>query len=175
MEPLTYSRMSGCLLKEIEVLDHPSTSRNVSEPPSRAAMLDPSKNPTVQFGGMNSTMVDTSNHQEVRKDPDTVRHNRESNVPRTAVAAKIEGIRNQKETKKEQRNELCVVPLPFHLKNAFEGGLRRGKKMMKQMRGRHILLWLILLLFSLCPKSASSQVSSLISDCRVASMSIRVD
>lgn len=108
-------------------------------------------------------MVDSSNHQEVRKDPDTVRegrHNSKFNVPGTALAAKIEDTRNQKETKKEQRKQRRIVPLPFHLKNAFEGGLRRGKKMMKRMRGHHIFLWLILLLFSLCPKSASSQVSS---------------
>ncbi|KAJ4947204.1 hypothetical protein JOQ06_009242, partial [Pogonophryne albipinna] len=47
----------------------------------------------------------------------------------------------------------CGFSWPFYLKNITE----RGKATMKRIRWHNIFLWFTLLLFSLCPKPASSQ------------------
>lgn len=74
-------------------------------------------------------------------------------------AAETEGEIKQREKRMGKRKRRPVFPFsPFHLKNIIEGDVKGEKSMMKETRWRHIFLWLTLLLFSLCPKPASSQV-----------------
>ncbi|XP_029281914.1 LOW QUALITY PROTEIN: usherin [Cottoperca gobio] len=68
-------------------------------------------------------------------------------------AAETEGEIKQTEKRMGKRKMWPVSSWPFHLKNITE----RGKAMMRTMRWNKILLRFILLVFTLCPKPASSQ------------------
>lgn len=63
------------------------------------------------------------------------------------LPAKIEGAEKKEQKKNARMKKWPVCSIPFHLKT-----------MVKLMRWPHIFLWLMLLLFSVCPESASSQV-----------------
>ena len=101
-------------------------------------------------------------NKEVRKDLKSGRecaegrHKSRTDVFGILSAAETEGKIEQREERMEKRKTWPVFPRPFHLKHITEGEVKREKNMM--MRWHHIFLWLILLLFSLCPKPASSQV-----------------
>lgn len=64
----------------------------------------------------------------------------------------------RREERMGERRRWPVFPRPFHLNNITEGEVKSGTITMKGMRRHHIFLWFALLLFSLCPKPASSQV-----------------
>lgn len=202
MTVITYSSTAGSPLKEIQVLEHPSASGNVAEPLSNIAepwtMLDPSKNPTLEFCGVKGQKwieqreakgkkvkskretwgrgvsrmkrgrreeqcnLRDKYHKEVRKDlksgRECVEGRHKSKTDDSGTLSEAEGAIKQKEKKKGKRKRWPVFPLPFHLKNISEGEVKRGKSTMKGMRWHHVFLWLILLLFSMCPETASSQV-----------------
>lgn len=208
MTVIIYSSTAGSLLREIHALEHPSASGNVAEPLSKIVepwtMLDPSKNPTLEFCGVKGqkwikkrdgnrkaevekatrkretwgkgvrkmkrerreTQCNIRNkyHKEVRKDLKSGRecsegrHKSKTDDSGTLSPTETEGAIKQKEKKKGKKKRWSVFPLHFHLKNISEGEVKRGKNMMKGMRSHRIFLWFILLLFSLCPKTASSQV-----------------
>ncbi len=73
-------------------------------------------------------------------------------------AAETEGEIRQREKRTGKRKRWPVFPWPFHLKNIAEGDVKGEKSMVKEMRWQHVFLWLTLVLFSLCPEPASSQV-----------------
>lgn len=64
----------------------------------------------------------------------------------------------QREGGMGKRKRRPVFPRPFHLNNITEGEVKSGTITMEAMRRHHIFLWFTLLLFSLCPNPASSQV-----------------
>ncbi len=209
MTVITYSSAAGRLLKEIQVLEHPSTSRNVPEPLSEVlkpqTMLDPmedliqescgvkgqrwieqrddkrgakreevKKRRQTRGRGVSRERIDRGRRDEqhnfrnkcnkkVRKD---LKSGRECLEERHKRREGVFGIRSaaeeveskQKEERMEKLRRWSVFPCPFHLKNITEGEVKRAQNVMKRMRWHRIFLWLILLLFSLCPKPASSQV-----------------
>lgn len=135
----------------MEALDpeHPSTSRNIKELVFKIGELWTSlgtpKNLVVQleFKGLRGI-------QQRPMNLDTGQDKREiyncgvhiSYNPGALLSAKIEGA-----LKKARRKRWPICANPFHLKT-----------MVKLMQWRHIFLWLMVLLFSLCPESVSSQV-----------------
>lgn len=98
-------------------------------------------------------------HKEVRKDlksgRECVEGRYKNKTDDSGTLSEAERAIKQKE--KGKRKRWPVFPLPFHLKNISDEEVKRGKNTMKGMRWHHVFLWLILL-FSLCPKPASSQV-----------------
>lgn len=95
---------------------------------------------------------------ELKSGRECVEGRHKTDVRGILSAAETEGEIKQKEERMGKRERWPVSPGPFHLKNTAEGEVKRGKNMSKGMRWHHIFLWLILLLFSLCPKPASAQV-----------------
>lgn len=183
MTVITYSR-GGHLLKEFQVLECPSASWNVAELLSKFAepwtMLDPLISLTLQFfevkgqrwmekdakGEKGKRMSGTrrkwmkrtticfrnTNQNNVIKDPESGRECLERRLGNrvddsgTLSAAETEGVINGKE---EGRWKWCSVFLPsFYQKTTSEGYIMKHP----------LFLWLILVLITLCPKTASSQV-----------------
>ncbi|TDH17235.1 hypothetical protein EPR50_G00006290 [Perca flavescens] len=81
------------------------------------------------------------------------KHESKTDVSGILPAAETEGEIKQTEKRMAKRKTMPVFSWLFHLKNITE----TVENMMKGMRWHQIFLWLTLLLFSLCPKSASSQ------------------
>lgn len=213
MTVITYSSAAERLPKEIQVLEHPSTSRNVPEPPAEIlkpwTILEPMENQIQDSCGVKGHRwieqrgilrgaeeegvkrkrqtcgsrvsgerineerrdeqfnLKNKCNKDVRKDLKCVRecveegHKSRKYVSGLLSADETEGEIKQIEEMKEKRRRRPVFPWPFHLENITEGKeerKKRGKNMVKRKRWHHIFLWLILLLFSLCPKPASSQV-----------------
>ncbi|XP_070842368.1 usherin [Chaetodon trifascialis] len=84
-------------------------------------------------------------------------HKSKTDISGILSAAETEGEIKQEDGRMATRKSWLVSPRPFYLKNITEGEVKRGKNMMKGVRWHHIFLWLILLLFSLCPEAASAQ------------------
>lgn len=128
MRVITYSGVAGGPLMEVLDLKRPSSTRNIKE------LL-------FKIGELWTTVRNPKKRQQYK-----------CRVPRmdkrgAVLSAKIEGAakKEQKKTARMKTWPLCSTP--FNLKT-----------MVKMMGRPHIFFWLMLLLFSLCPESASSQV-----------------
>lgn len=135
----------------MEALDpeHPATSSNIKELVFKIGELWTSpgtpKNLVVQLElkglrGIQQRAMNLNTGQDKREIYKCGVHI--SYDPGAVLSAKIEGA-----LKKARRKRWPICANPFHLKT-----------MVKLMQWPHIFLWLMVLLFSLCPESVSSQV-----------------
>ncbi|XP_078016774.1 usherin [Epinephelus lanceolatus] len=85
------------------------------------------------------------------------KHKSKADVSGILSASETEGVIKQMDKRMGKRKKWPVFPWMLHLKSFIEGEEKREKKMMKGIRWHRVILWLILLLFSLCATPASSQ------------------
>lgn len=131
-------------------LEHPSSSRNIKELIFNIGELWTSlgtpKNSGVQLSefkglrGIQQRAMNLNTGQDKREIYRCGDHI--SNNAATVLSAKIEGA-----LKKSRRKTWPICANPFHLKT-----------MVKLIQWPHNFLWVMVLLFSLCPELASSQV-----------------
>lgn len=82
---------------------------------------------------------------------------READTPETAAETK--GATKQTEEDDGESEKWPFSPVSFLLKKISEEGVKTGRKTMDRMQRVKVFVWLTLLLFfSLCPNTASSQV-----------------
>lgn len=180
MTVITYSSTAGSPPKEILVLEHPSASGNVLEPLFKIiepqTMLDPSKNLSPEFCVVKGQKW--NGHGEARDEKGE--RKREtcgrgvSSIKRGRTEERC-NFRNKyyEKVRKELKSGRGYVEGWHRSKrdNPATDGARKQKvkksedkisegevRRQKNMRWHHISLWLTLLLFSLGPNTASSQV-----------------
>lgn len=130
MRVITYSGVAGGPLMEVLDLKHPSSTRNIKE------LL-------FNIVELWTTLGNPKKGQQYKcRVPRMDKHG-------AVLTAKIEGSSKKEQKKNARIKKWPVCSLPFNLRT-----------MVKLMRWPHIFFWLMLLLFSLCPESASSQVQN---------------
>ncbi|XP_045888237.1 uncharacterized protein LOC123958722 isoform X1 [Micropterus dolomieu] len=179
MTVITYSSAAGRFLKEIQVLEHPSASEDVPEPQSK--ILEPQtmlKNTILESGGVRG------HRRTEQRDDDDDRGAKggQAKGKRQKWGRGVSRERMTRGRREEQCNlrNKCNREVLKYLKSTgrcvegkdeskagvsgivsaaeTEGEIKeRETRMWKRMRWHDIFLWLTLLLFSLCPKPASSQ------------------
>ncbi|XP_070688414.1 usherin [Pempheris klunzingeri] len=177
MTVITYSSAAGRLPKEIQVLEHPSASGNVPEPLSEILeprnMLGPMKNPALESCGVKGQKRIEERGVEEEAKGEKAKRKRQKwgrGVSRERMSRRRReeqwNLRNKgnKEVRKDLKSGVKCLEVKDErntdvsgILSAAEGEVKKGNNMMKGMRWQHIILWLAVLLFSLCPKPASSQ------------------
>lgn len=153
MRVITYLGVVGGPLMEALDPEHPSTSRNIKELVFKIGelwtTLGTPKNLFVQFyelkdlrGIQHINLHTGQDKREIYKCGVHFSYN-----PGAVLSARVEGA-----LKKARRKRWPICANPFHLKT-----------MVKLMQWPPIILWLMVL-FSLCPESVSSQVGVFIVD-----------
>lgn len=130
MRVITYSGVAGGPLMEVSDLKHPSSTRNIKEP-------------RFKIGELWTILGNSKRRQQSKR-----------GVPRmdkhgAVLSAKRRGAVKREQKKNARTKKWPVCSIPFHLKTVV-----------KPMRRPHTCFWLMILLFSLCPESASSQVQN---------------
>lgn len=184
MTAITYSSTAGRPLKEILVLEHPSASGNVLEPLFKIiepyqTMLDPSKNLSLEVCVVNGQKW--IEHGEAK--------DKEGERKRETCGRWVNSIKRGRTEERCHFRDKCYNKVRKDLKcgrgyveawhrskrdNPGTDGARKQKgnktedklpegevRRQRNMRWHHISLWMMLLLFSLGPNTASSQVTVL--------------
>lgn len=130
MRVITYLGVAGSPLMEVLDLEHPSSTRN-------------NKELLFKVGELWTTLGNQKKRQQ-----------NNCGVPRmdkhgSVLSGKVEGAVKKEQKMNARMKTWPVCSIPFHLKTTV-----------KSMPWPHIFFWLMLLLFSLCPESASSQVQN---------------
>lgn len=184
MTVITYSSTAGSPLKEILVLEHPSASGNVPEPLLKSiepqTMQVPSNNLSLEFcvvkGQKWIEQGDAKEEKVERKRETCGRGVSSMKSGRTEEQCNFKN-RYYKKVRKDLKSSLGYMEgwgrsnrddpgtdsarkqrEKKNEENISEGEARRQKSTMKRIRWHHISIWLTLLLFSLGPNTASSQV-----------------
>ncbi|XP_010791101.1 usherin [Notothenia coriiceps] len=162
MTVITYSSAAGRFPRKIQVLEHPSALGNVPETLSKIGeprtMLGPLENPTPEYCGVKGQRWIDQRDNEGGVAGEKAKRKRQT--WRTGVSREKMERRRREEQFDFKRNKCIKEVGGKYIEGEDRNGTNaseRGKATMKRIRWHNIFLWFTLLLFSLCPKPASSQ------------------
>lgn len=187
MTVITYSNAVGRVPKELQVPEHPSAFRNVPEPlcgiVEPRTTEEPLENRIIETcwikgpkwfeekGGRKSDEGPKRGKLQMKRqtwDRGVFRETRKSRGREQLCKlwdkedgkdlTWVEGQTEQREKRMENHNNWTVFSCKLPLTNSTDEKVRRERKMTTMMRWHHGFLCLSLLILSLCPKPASSQV-----------------